>query len=99
MGIVKLFYLPEVEHAMTPVFNLEKEFSNQVAAIDGHGWLHKSLSKSYTCIYLNEPGQDYFIEDFMRNVTFLRRNKIIPLVVFDGMRLPAKQDTNLKRTE
>lgn len=99
MGIAGLLQLPEVDRCMRSIRNLEREFGNKVAAVDGHGWLHKSLSKSYPSIYLNENGQNYFIEDFMRNVTYLRVNKIIPFIVFDGMKLPAKQETNAKRRE
>eukprot|EP00826_Nyctotherus_ovalis_P057537 TRINITY_DN7874_c0_g3_i1.p1 TRINITY_DN7874_c0_g3~~TRINITY_DN7874_c0_g3_i1.p1 ORF type:complete len:434 (+),score=129.23 TRINITY_DN7874_c0_g3_i1:48-1304(+) len=73
-----------------------RDYRGQRAAIDAYGWLHKG---SYSCAYeltKHIPTTKYFpahsrhIDYCLRRVDMLVRAGIIPVVVFDGGKLPMK---------
>jgi len=97
MGIKGLLQL--VPEAMSTITDLKHEFSGQVAAIDGYAWMHRGAFSCGDKIYLKEEGADGFVKFVIKNCNYLMEQGIAPLMVFDGRRLPAKQDTTLKRRE
>lgn len=71
-------------------------FSGKTAAVDASGWLYKGayacaweLGKGLqTSAYLNYP---------LKMITLLLRNNIKPIMVFDGLTIPLKEQTVAKR--
>ncbi|CAB4039238.1 Exonuclease 1 [Paramuricea clavata] len=90
MGIKTLLpFLREV----TRKANLE-EFKGQTAAVDASCLLHRALS-----ISMSRNGDESRLLDLLNSyVDLLERNEIKPYVVFDGLRLPAKELERVKRT-
>ena len=77
---------------------LRRRLGGRVAGIDGHSWLHRSAHIYGDRIALDEEGGfQAFVSAFMSMVSLLLDAKIMPLVVFDGMDLPAKRDTKARR--
>lgn len=78
---------------------VQGQLGYQVAAVDGHSWIHMGCYGCGTAIYFNEAGADAYIQYFMSSIQILLDHRIIPFVVFDGMRLEAKEDTDAKRIQ
>lgn len=98
MGIKNL-HKELIPESTRPVKDLRKEFEGQVAAVDVSSWLHKG---SYFCgdrIYFDEPGADNPIKYVLGNINYLIERGIVPVIVFDGLKLPAKAETNRERKE
>lgn len=61
-------------------------FKGLVAAVDASCWLHKAIAISYS-----QFGDDRRVKEICNSyLDLLERNKIRPLVVFDGLPLPGK---------
>jgi len=73
-----------------------REYKNQKIAIDAFCWLHKG---AYSCAL--ELGQNIpttrYIDFCVKRLKMVIENGAIPLVVFDGGRLPMKKDTEAAR--
>lgn len=92
MGINKL--LPHISGLVSP--RLVKDLSGQVAGIDGHVWLHRSLLRRFQ----RDPkgvSMRSHIDFFLRRSHELNRWGIKPVFVFDGADLPAKLGTKQAR--
>lgn len=77
---------------------LTRRMGEKVAGIDGHSWLHQRLHTMGDRIALKEDGaHQLLVSYFMGMIALLLDAKIMPLVVFDGMSLPAKKETDIKR--
>ena len=74
------------------------DFKGRKAAVDGFVWLHRGCISCAKEIAKNISTQKY-IRFFMKRVQMLIDNGITPLIVFDGMELPAKSGTNEKRRQ
>ena len=100
MGISGLLQEDAIKKAQERIqgeFNLKRRLGNKVAGIDGHNWLHRAVSAYGDMVALNEAGgHEGIVRYFMDMLRQLLSLKIIPLVVFDGMELPAKTETNTK---
>jgi exonuclease-1 len=68
-----------------------KEYSGMRAAVDGLCWLHRAINSA------DESDMAKYISICMYLINLLLSNGIRPVVVFDGMSLPAKSATNEKR--
>lgn len=99
MGIKGL--LPELKNAITCIHNgdqLQQMCGGKVAGIDVLSWIHQRLHTMGDQLFLKQPGAMQKIIDFILDmINVLRDSFIFPLVVFDGMSLPAKQGTNHER--
>ena len=72
------------------------QFAGQTAAVDGFVWMHRSVLSCAREIALGLKTRSY-ITSFLKRVQQLIDASIIPIIVFDGGDLPAKQPTNEKR--
>ena len=74
------------------------EYEGMTLAVDGYSWLHKGV---YNCGYQIVIENDYttFLKSFMARVEVLNSLGIKIVVVFDGDKLPSKDNTELKREE
>ncbi|CAH8441403.1 unnamed protein product [Heterobilharzia americana] len=94
MGIKGL--LPFLKNASVHV-NLS-DFSGYVAAVDAYCWIHRS---SYACasdLALGIP-TDQYVRYAMKYINLMKSCNVKPILVFDGMDLPSKAETDLKRRE
>ncbi|KAH8853049.1 Exonuclease 1 [Schistosoma japonicum] len=94
MGIKGL--LPFLKNAAVPV-NLA-DFSGYVAAVDVYCWIHRS---SYSCasdLALGIP-TDQYIRYVIKYINLMKSCNVKPILVFDGLDLPSKAETDLKRRE
>eukprot|EP00835_Amoeboradix_gromovi_P001027 NODE_40_length_29852_cov_0.370215.p6 type:complete len:422 gc:universal NODE_40_length_29852_cov_0.370215:26132-27397(+) len=66
-------------------------------AVDAFGWLHLALYPCAEDIYYNREYMQKMVKYFMQRVTRLIQHDIDVLIVFDGMRLPAKLNTHSQR--
>lgn len=74
-------------------------FSGKSAAVDAHCWLHRGAFACSKDLVLGNPTEKY-ITFFMSMVNLLKQNGITSiLVVFDGLSLPNKSETNRKRSD
>lgn len=93
MGIDGLLRLNEIKDACKPVTHAEirRMFGRKgkIAAIDANIWIHCGIKASSNYI-------DYFIS--MAKFVCIDLG-MIPLLVFDGLKLPAKSGTHHKREE
>ncbi|KAG2434397.1 hypothetical protein HYH02_012409 [Chlamydomonas schloesseri] len=66
-------------------------YRGQKVAIDGYSWLHKG---AYSCSRELCEGiwADGYVRYFVGRVELLLGNGVVPIVVFDGCRLPMKAD-------
>ncbi|CAB4037499.1 exonuclease 1-like [Paramuricea clavata] len=89
MGINCL--LPFVKKYSTNV-NINR-FSGQTIAVDASCWIHKSLA-----ISVSQTGtRERFSRIFNSHIQLLKDAGVIPLMVFDGLPLPAKEKENARR--
>ena len=98
MGIKGL--LDKLSHAQEPITEdqLKRRLGGKVAGIDGHGWLHRAIHTCGDRIALSEEGaRESFVNVFFSLIHLVLQIKLMPVIVFDGMDLPAKRDTDLSR--
>ncbi|KXZ53691.1 hypothetical protein GPECTOR_6g608 [Gonium pectorale] len=71
-------------------------YRGQKVAVDGYSWLHKG---AYSCSRELCEGvwTDGYVRYFISRVEMLLSNGVIPVIVFDGCRLPMKQDEEESR--
>ncbi|KAI9267900.1 PIN domain-like protein [Phascolomyces articulosus] len=78
------------------------EYAGKTVAVDGNVWLHKGAFSCSRELALQEETTRY-VDYFMRQVSLLEFNKVIPYIVFDGEPLPIKsatvQERRRRRTE
>lgn len=79
---------------LSPLTRLRRlrDFSGQVAGIDGHVWLHRSILTNSTAS-LRGLTTNSHIKYVLKRVNVLREVGITPVFVFDGADLPAKTKT------
>lgn len=75
-----------------------RDYKGQRAGVDAHCWLHRAAFSCSSEIAENIPTTKY-VEYFMSLIQLLVIHGIIPVVVFDGRALPAKNITNSARKE
>nr|XP_012214444.1 PREDICTED: LOW QUALITY PROTEIN: exonuclease 1 [Linepithema humile] len=94
MGITGLLPFLEKSSKKTNI----REFSGSAVAIDSYCWLHKGV---FSCAEKLMMGQitNAYVLYCMKYIHMLLRYKIKPIMVFDGRRLPAKEQTEIKRKE
>eukprot|EP00834_Sanchytrium_tribonematis_P000676 NODE_13_length_54415_cov_0.522424.p10 type:complete len:437 gc:universal NODE_13_length_54415_cov_0.522424:43026-44336(+) len=76
-----------------------KSLRNKRVAVDAFGWLHLALYPCAEDIYYNRAYKTKMVKYFMQRVTRLVEKGIEVLIVFDGMRLPAKLNTHQDRKQ
>lgn len=92
MGITGLLPLLKDIQVKTSLSN----FKGQTVGIDAYCWLHKG---TYCCaqdLMMGKPTRAY-VHYVMKRVRLLINFGVIPLLVFDGGRLPAKAATEEDR--
>ncbi|KYM99279.1 PREDICTED: exonuclease 1 [Cyphomyrmex costatus] len=92
MGITGLLPFLEKSSKKTNI----KEFSGGTVAIDSYCWLHKGAFSCADKLMMGET-TDAYVVYCMKYINMLLKYKIKPILVFDGQRLPAKQQTEIKR--
>ncbi|XP_012058070.1 PREDICTED: exonuclease 1 [Atta cephalotes] len=92
MGITGLLPFLEKSSRKTNI----KEFSGGTVAIDSYCWLHKGAFSCAEKLMMGET-TDAYVVYCMKYIKMLLRYKIKPILVFDGQRLPAKEQTEIKR--
>ncbi|CAB3366728.1 Hypothetical predicted protein [Cloeon dipterum] len=94
MGVTGL--LPFLKKATEPV-NVS-QLAGKTVAIDAYVWLHRG---AFSCADRLARGEKTlgFIGYGQKMLNMLLANKIKPILVFDGRRLKAKEDTEKKRHE
>ena len=95
MGITGL--LQNTRSIQTP-FRISSIKGKKVA-VDGMGWLHLALYPVAEEIYYGKPYLKQFVRYFMARVVRLLENNIDVIIVFDGMKLPAKLNTHVQRSD
>jgi exonuclease 1 len=73
-------------------------YASKTVGVDAMGWLHRGAVASAFEL-LTGKDTDKFLTFFMRMTTLLLINGITPFIVFDGDRLPAKQQEESQRKE
>ncbi|KAL9647878.1 hypothetical protein ABK040_008151 [Willaertia magna] len=73
-----------------------QEFQNTKVAVDGYVWLHRGAYGCSAELCQNKP-TDKYIKYCMHMVNLLVHYKVIPVVVFDGARLPSKSGEESER--
>lgn len=102
MGIDKFLQHASVRQAIRPTGRdkLIPLFGGKVAGIDASCFVHQIVHAVGDKYFLGEDGALERIVSFFMDIVFaIRECNIIPFVVFDGMRLPAKSATDRKRKE
>ncbi|KAI8088461.1 PIN domain-like protein [Thamnidium elegans] len=68
------------------------EYAGQSVAVDGHGWLRRGV---FSCSSELARGieTNTYVEYFMNLVKMLLFHKVIPIIVFEGQKLPIKKAT------
>lgn len=74
-----------------------KEYQNKRVAIDGYCWLHKSIFSIGTSILDEKIDITPCIYYFKRKLFKLLQYNIIPIVVFDGSKIPIKKNEEERR--
>ncbi|XP_011698856.1 PREDICTED: exonuclease 1 [Wasmannia auropunctata] len=92
MGITGLLPFLEKSSRRTNI----KEFSGGTVAIDSYCWLHKGAFSCAEKLMMGEA-TDAYVVYCMKYINMLLKHKIKPILVFDGQRLPAKEQTEIKR--
>ncbi|XP_011860942.1 PREDICTED: exonuclease 1 isoform X2 [Vollenhovia emeryi] len=94
MGITGLLPFLEKSSRKTNI----KEFSGGTVAIDTYCWLHKGVFSCAEKLMMGQTTNAYILY-CMKYINMLLKYKIKPILVFDGRRLPAKEQTEIKRRE
>ncbi|KAG5307936.1 EXO1 Exonuclease, partial [Acromyrmex insinuator] len=92
MGITGLLPFLEKSSRKTNI----KEFSGGTVAIDSYCWLHKGAFSCAEKLMMGEM-TDAYVVYCMKYINMLLKYKIKPILVFDGQRLLAKEQTEIKR--
>ncbi|KAF9764112.1 Exonuclease 1 [Nosema granulosis] len=74
------------------------EFKNRRIGIDGFPWLYQILNTVAEELFYNIATTKYVIM-FEKRIKSLLSHSVVPVVVFDGDYLIAKEKTNLERTQ
>ena len=74
-----------------------KEYKNKRVAIDGYCWLHKSIFTIGTSILEEKIDITPCICYLKRKLFKLLQYNIIPIIVFDGAKIPIKKNEEEKR--
>ena len=72
------------------------EYRGKRVAVDSYVWLHKAVLTCAADLCLNVPTSKY-VDYFVARVQDLIQAGVIPVLVFDGDRLPAKQEEETRR--
>ncbi|KAG2383481.1 hypothetical protein C9374_004152 [Naegleria lovaniensis] len=72
------------------------EYKDKKVAVDAYVWLHRGAYSCSAELCQNKP-TDKFITYCMHMVNLLKHHKVIPVLVFDGARLPSKAETESER--
>ncbi|KAL7315562.1 Rad2 nuclease, variant 2 [Mucor circinelloides] len=72
------------------------QYAGKTVAIDGHCILHRGAIGAAKELALNEP-TDSYVTYFMNFMGLFKLYNVTPIVFFDGLDLPLKQDTNDER--
>ncbi|PWN33803.1 PIN domain-like protein, partial [Meira miltonrushii] len=73
-----------------------KKYKGKVLGVDGYVWLHRGAYGCAEALALGKPTTKY-VEYAMSQIHMLMHHGIIPYIVFDGDRLPAKARTEHDR--
>ncbi|KAI5080018.1 hypothetical protein GOP47_0005497 [Adiantum capillus-veneris] len=92
MGIQGLLPLLKTTTATVHI----KEYSGKIAAVDTYSWLHKGAITCSRELCQGLPTTK-FVDYCMHRVNLLRQYGVRPLLVFDGGRLPMKEEQEIKR--
>ena len=95
MGIKGL--LPFVKAANVTKKESLRKFEGKRVAVDGHGWLHKGAYSCAKDLCLKRP-TDKFVTFFLDRLKVLTDNGLVPIIVFDGAKLPMKKEVDKKRS-
>jgi exonuclease-1 len=92
MGIQGL--LPVLKEIQSPI-DLS-QLSGESVAVDAYVWLHKG---AFSCAFELATGKPTlkYVDYCMRKVNQLKQNRIWPIIVFDGGKLPMKKRTEVER--
>lgn len=73
-----------------------REFAHKRVAVDGYCWLHTG---AHSCAFelCQSIETTKYIAFFMSRINMLLYYKVIPVVVFDGARLPIKDEVEKSR--
>ncbi|XP_072744580.1 exonuclease 1 [Anoplolepis gracilipes] len=94
MGITGLLPFLEKSSKRTNI----REFSGGAVAIDSYCWLHKGVFSCAEKLMMGQATNAYVLY-CMKYIDMLLKYKIKPILVFDGRRLPAKEQTEIKRRQ
>lgn len=95
MGISGLLqFVREAAEAVTV-----KSYAGKRVAVDVSTWIHKGAYGCALELGENHESADSFVVYCMSRVYMLRANKIEPLLVFDGQKLPMKAMEHAARDE
>jgi len=72
------------------------EYRGKRVAVDSYVWLHKAVLMCAADLCMNVPTSKY-VNYFVARVQDLIQAGVIPVLVFDGDRLPAKQEEEARR--
>ncbi len=94
MGQVRFFTSMGIQgllKALDPIASTVhiSDFANVRVGIDAYGWLHRGAFHCSTEICLGIP-TNKFVSYCMNRIALLQRNNVIPVLVFDGGKLPNK---------
>ncbi|MCO5589780.1 hypothetical protein L7F22_043749 [Adiantum nelumboides] len=73
-----------------------KKYKGKVLGVDGYVWLHRGAYGCAEALALGRPTTKY-VDYAMSQIHMLMHHGIIPYIVFDGDRLPAKAKTEQDR--
>lgn len=72
------------------------EYRGMRVAVDGYCWLHKSIYLITGEIFEN-PNSTKYMSYLLRRLNSLIQNGIIPVIIFDGDKLPMKKGEEEER--
>jgi exonuclease-1 len=72
-------------------------YAGNSVAVDGYSWLHKGVYACSTELCLGQPTTKH-IQFCINRVELLRRHGVEPVLVFDGGKLPSKDQEESNRS-
>ncbi|CAD7977067.1 unnamed protein product, partial [Amoebophrya sp. A25] len=79
-------------------YQIDRSWSGKRVGVDAMCWMHRgAVACAYELLLGKET--DKFVRFFMDMVFMLLWNGIIPIIIFDGQDLPAKQEEASKRRQ
>jgi len=73
-----------------------KDFAGRRVGIDAYSWLHKGAHSCAKDLCTGQP-TDRYVRYFQNRLEMLKHHEVIPVVVFDGDRLPLKATEESER--